>query len=173
MPELITVAEVRYPQPGKKQGVVMDTMGRRWQVWARDVPSYAVGQSYNVLSTKSTQFNGSTYTTIMKFEPAGPAAVSNNTPQMQGRPMAVPSVAIPASDDARRMDIFICGALNHILGNPNVTNPLYLTETDLIPIIRTLAEAWRATLGRKAQPPKATPNTTAQSQGAPDDEIPF
>ena len=158
MPEIITVKEVAPPKPGGKQGTVTDTQDRKWKVWGDKLQFYQVGAQYNIISTKSTLFNGQTYVTIDKMEPVGaqrplpiqappPPPTSYQPPVHQ--PMAIP--AAQQSDRARRMDIFVCGAFNNMMANQNI-NPLALQLTDVVALLNMLIEAWGHTLGSAQQP---------------------
>lgn len=146
MGEVITVAEVKWPQPGKKTGSVYDTRGTRWLVWPDQLSNFKQGQSYEIGETKSSVFNGQKYTTIMSYTPI---TGSRETPQHNVvSPSAFRQAPPPppkADDRERRRDIFVCGAFNNIMSNPNV-NPLVLNKQEVIHLINMLKEAWTNTL---------------------------
>lgn len=159
MPTTITVKEVVQPAPGKKQGAIIDTQNRRWQVWANDLGNYQTNNQYEILATKESQFNGRTYVTITDSKHLGRSAMQAQAPQ----------ASMPASDDVRRMDIFVCGAINSMLGNANV-DPFSIEPSKMILAVERYKEIWRQTLGpsagRSARP-------VPQQNDVTDDEIPF
>jgi hypothetical protein len=191
MSEIITVAGVTHPAAGKKQGKIQDTQGRQWQVWADKISQFNAGQSYEILTSKTTQFNGATYVTIGEFREAAPPAYSAPPPQQVRAPFYQPAllppmpapqqaVAAPISEHLRRMDIFICGAVNNALANQNV-NPLAVNPEIMMQFITMMKEVWKKTLGPnagQAQPPvtqAAPPPVPGQMTAAApfNDEIPF
>jgi hypothetical protein len=203
MSEIITVAGVTHPAAGKKQGKIQDTQGRIWQVWADKISQFNAGQSYEILTSKTTQFNGATYVTIGEFRPLTPGvgaqqAAAFAPPPQQARapfypptsppPMPAPqqAAAAPISEHVRRMDIFICGAVNNMLANENI-NPLDINPDGMMQFITMMKEVWKKTLGPNAgqSPPAPAPApapaqapSTAMVQSPTasvpfNDEIPF
>src|SRR5690348_15263993 len=97
----ITVKEIIQPKPGKKQGALIDTSNRRWQVWADKLYLYTVGGTYDILTTKTSSFNGQEYVTIDDMMPVvrqgasihpTPNAPTAYTGSPQSAPVAVPQV---------------------------------------------------------------------------------
>ena len=71
---------------------------------------------------------------------------------------------IPASDDVRRQDIFVCGAINAMLSNSAI-DPFAVSTEQLMLQIGKLKEIWKRTLG---------PQPGAGAGKLPfNDEIPF
>ncbi len=184
MTTTITVHQVE-PRPGKKQGIVKDTEGRSWYVWNDKLHYYQVGASYDVLETKSAELNGTTYVTIAKSVPVGggvaapapraaaPALIPHPILTQQAKlPMAAPPKPDHSADDARRMDIFVCGFMNNLASNAG--HPISLEKGYLISLIEDLKEVWAKTLGPQARmQSKPTPPKSSASQGDMDDDIPF
>src|SRR6267154_5091184 len=114
---VITVATIRYPEAGKKMGAIIDSTGKRWGVWPDKLPGYQQNRSYEV-AYKASDFKGTTYYTIETATPIGnggaPGLILPRPPIPESRPAP--------SDDQRRMDIFVCGAFNNLLSNPNFTS---------------------------------------------------
>lgn len=143
----ITVADVVYPAPGKKQGKLVDQTGKTWQVWGDKMGGYQVGGHYLVKKYKTSDFRGQTYYTI---EEAIPVGAGPGTQQSAPAPRPTGQASGPAptvTDAVRRMDIFVCGAFNNIMANPN-TNPAMLQAQDMIEMIRRLKETWAKSFGR-------------------------
>lgn len=143
----ITVADVVYPAPGKKQGKVIDHTGKEWYVWGDKLSGYNRGGNYVISKYKTSEFKGKTYYTIEEVSPAG-AGIGMAGPA-PARPMAPSPVA--AFDHERRMDIFICGAFNNIMSNPNV-NPALLQAADMIEFVKRLKATWMTTLSGPPKP---------------------
>lgn len=162
MNQQIVVREIVSPKPGGKQYSVIDTAGQRWGVFADDIGNYTVGGVYNIINSTSSVFKGQTYITLKEAEfvrmdgtppatapqptrsPAPPQQFRNPAPA--ARPVAQP-VAVSQSEAERSLQIFVCGAVNNMLSNPNI-NPLDLKAMDLIGFINNCTTAYRNTLGR-------------------------
>lgn len=138
----ITVADVMYPGPGKKQGQVVDQTGKQWYVWADKLHNYQKGGSYMIQKYKSSDFRGKTYYTIEEAQPIGGSPI----PVREVPNTAVRLAPVAASDTERRMDIFICGAFNNIMANPNV-NPAMLEAADMVQLVKRLKTTWLTALG--------------------------
>ena len=167
----ITVAEITPPGPGKKQGYLTDTGGQRWYVWADKLHLYVVDGTYEITNTKTTTFRGTEYVTISEM-----TAVSAPAQAPAPRSRATSSKPFPPppfpGEDIRRMDIFVCGAINNMLGNQNV-EPFAISAEALVAQIERLKEIWRRTLGPHASQTSSKPNQPTQQRGDMDDEIPF
>ncbi len=142
----ITVADVMYPAPGKKQGQLVDQTGKKWYVWADKLHNYQKGSSYMVQKYKTSEFRGQTYYTIEEANPVG--AGPGMTRPVPETPI---KLAMAPSDNERRMDIFICGAFNNIMANPNV-NPAMLEAADMINLVKRLKTTWLTALGSPPRP---------------------
>ncbi len=162
----ITVADIRPPAEGKKQGSVIDSTGKRWGVWKDKIGDFKQFATYDVLEFDTNEFMGKTYYTIKKF-------VLKSEPVSSG--VLIPAVGAsytPPDQNRTRMDIFVCGAFNNIMANPNV-QPFDMTPKWAIAVINTLKEAWKATLGPDAKEPvKADPISTGNAD-MNNDSIPF
>lgn len=166
MNQQIIIREIVSPQPGKKQYSLIDTSGQRWGVMPEDRGQYTVGGIYEVVDSKSSVFQGKTYVTLnhakfigmedgsVPLPGGGPAPSYSPPPQRFAAPRTTAARSAPPrqtftpqpSNASKDMHIFVCGALNNILSNPNV-NPLELTAPKLINIVQQLTTAWRQTLG--------------------------
>lgn len=172
MTQQIVIREIVAPRPGGKQYSLIDSGGQRWGVYADHVQDYTVGGIYNVVRAKESTFNGKIYVTLEEAEFVGmdggqqtqyqrptqaAPQLPRQAPPARGYSRTVQRAPTPAQrgqassafDDSRRMDIFVCGAINNVLSNPNVI-PNELTTPMLIEMISKLSTAWRQTLGRGA-----------------------
>lgn len=162
---VITVADINQPAPGKKQGKVIDTTGKTWQVWADKLYLYAPGQSYNI-TYKTTNFNGKDYYTIDQSAPAGSAAIAppprGTTPTQRAAAVVPPIPTVSDYQEAERIkrrDIFVQGILNNSAQNQDFVS---MQTEELIGFTEKLMIVWFNTLGKKPQ--------TASDMN---DEIPF
>lgn len=148
----ITVADVIYPAAGKKQGKIVDQTGKEWYVWGDKMAGYSRGGSYIINKYKTSDFKGRTYYTIEDVMPASGGTVSS---QPQSRPVPETPIKLqmapPVSDHERRMDIFICGAFNNLMANPNV-NPAMLQAADMIEFVKRFKATWLSTLSGPPKP---------------------
>lgn len=158
----ITVAAIERPQAGKKMGAVIDSTGQRWGVWPDKLPGYQEFKTYEI-GYKSNDFKGKTYYTIETATPLNGGRVTGLI-----IPKTVPPKQEESFDDKRRMDIFVCGAFNNIMANPNV-NHLTMTNAEMVGIVNGLKQVWKLTLGPQAQAvlPRGASDTELN------DEIPF
>lgn len=167
MIEVITVKEVVYPS-GKGPGKVIDTNGGSWQVWPDKLIGYTVGRVYQLTDVETGEYRGAPQYTI---KAAKPIAALNAAPL----PMASAKTPIPqpamqhTMDHERRMDIFVCGAMNAILSNPTV-DPSKLTVDHYTALVNRLRVTWTRTLGPTA--PKIPP-ARGESDTEMNDEIGF
>lgn len=176
MEQIITVARIQPAAPGKKTAAIYDTTDQRWGVYPNDLSSFAVGGTYKVWDWDNYSFQNKPYRTIKSgnYEYQG----MGNVLPPQPRQGAAPSVSAPAhrnsgstggfDDVTRRRDIFVCGALNNTLANPNV-NPLTLQGKDLVALVWKLRKTFDYTLGPAAQDPSITtarvgPDATPKEQ---------
>ena len=147
---LITVAEIKHPEPGKKQGSIFDTAGNRWGVWADKLSNYVIGQSYTISEYETYEFKGKSYQTIKRASRAVPSA-SQAAPPVYTASQSAPKqngVSGPDYQAIKDLHIFVCGAINNTLSNPTV-NPLSLELTDLIALMNKYQTAYRNTLGKR------------------------
>jgi hypothetical protein len=153
----ITVAQVQQPPPGKQKGSVKDVSGKYWFVWPQDLNAFQPGGTYRITDydTYNAQ-NGKVYYTIKRYQQVvgvgGSGGASNQMPP-PNRPMT------PTTDDSqRRLDIFVCGAVNNYLANPNI-NPDSLSAVDIVDIIQKFKQGWMGVFG-----PSPLPRQVAQRQ---------
>jgi len=153
----ITVTSIEWPAAGKKMGAVIDNEGQRWGVWPDKLPGYQQFRTYEI-GYKSNDFKGKTYYTIETARPI------NGTGTVTGLiiPKAVPLKQEENFDDKRRMDIFVCGAFNNIMANPNM-NPAVFKVEGMAAMVEMLKRTWQRTLGPQAQ--------AVVERGTRDDEL--
>lgn len=177
MSAAITVAEVKLPGPGKKFGSVYDTTGQRWGCPPEFLNSFVPGGSYNI-NYEDKVFNGSAYKQIKSVING---TVGGNAPQPRSVSATSTATAV-ASDRLRRLDIFICGALNNMLANPQV-NPLTISAEELVAWVNVMKGVWSKSLydpfnparqsAQTAAAPTAPGPSIAAGRGDMNDEIPF
>ncbi len=155
MQTIITVAGITPPGVGKKQGHIIDSEGNKWNVWGDKLQNYRMGVTYDIIYEEN-EFNGKTFNVIKTAVPSNAQPVQ---PQRQAPQAAPPQVHGFSPKDEM---IFVCGALNNAMANPN-SDPFRVQTTELITFINLLRTAWRNTLGK---PP-------SQVGVEMDDEIPF
>ncbi len=164
--QMITIASIQRPQVGKKMWAAIDINNQRWGVWPDKVAALQEGGTYEI-NFKSNDFQGKTYYTIETAVPVGnvPGAPRLILPKSNG--VAPPPRQMEPVDDKRRMDIFVCGAFNNILSNPNFTPQMEVAG--LAAIVEVLRRVWQRTLGPQAQ---ETVERGARDNEL-DDKIPF
>ena len=180
---LITVSNVDWPGPGKKTGVVTDMNGRRWGAFPEVLGIMQPGGVYQI-EYVVRNWNGRSYNNITKAAPGQAGQPDGQQFMAPPRPQA-PQASRPApsfDDNARRMDIFVCGAVNNYLSNPNI-NPKDITMMEMIDLLHKFKGAWLGVFGPSPIPrpgPKpAAPTQQQQPAPAPapnddmNDEIPF
>jgi hypothetical protein len=149
MEQIVTIASISTPQPGKKQGAVYDTAGNRWGVWADKLQNYNVGSTYKLMKITENNFQGKTYKTVGECELVGGAVMKTNG--------SVSTVKAPPTtsgdfDVIRRRDIWICGLMNNLFGNTAyLSEGIIPKEEDLIRTVNSLKRVWEATLGPNAR----------------------
>lgn len=188
-PVNITVTDVQPPSQGKKKGVVKDTNGKYWYVWPDKIYDFQIGKSYNITGYDSfTTDRGTTLHTIRTYTEATSGrqggVVHSTISQPPQRTTSQPSIGV--DENQRRMDIFICGAINNMLSNQNV-QPMDLTMMDMVDAIHKFRSAWLAVFGPSPLPRQQTPQRqnsistgsiaaqqrTIQNNDDMNDEIPF
>lgn len=167
----ITVSGVTPPAPGKKRAKITDTGGGIYQVDAAQMHNFAPGSSWSVVY-KDDSFNGFAFKVIEKFNPAGSVNVAPGgtvpIPNPPYQHMAPPQAA---KADPLPERIFVCGALNAALGNPNI-NPGGLTEDQVVGLVNNFRRAFARTFGgRRDDATAPVPNPQVNQDMS--DEIPF
>lgn len=169
----ITVKDVRWPAPGKKTGIVEDTTGKWWGVWPDKLGNFKAGLSYQITDFDSREFNGKVYYTIRQATP-----ISGLQGQQAAQNRMSAGAASPRSqgsdDGQRRLDIFVCGAFNNLLSNPNI-NPVDMSMMDMIDILHKFKGAWMGVFGPSPLPVARRPDpiSSGPSDPALNDDIPF
>lgn len=143
----VTVAYVNPPRGRATSGSIKDTGGAyygiKWPDWQNE---FQPGVTYKI----AYETNGQ-YKNITQFKAIGgaPAPAGHAGPQ----------------DDKLSERIFVCGAVNSTLGNPNV-QPHELTAEACIRMVDHWRKVWAATFG-KATNVSSMPH--AKSEGADSD----
>ncbi len=166
---VITVANVLPPGQGKKQASIIDDTGKRWGIAVTEMGNFRQFGSYEILRFKENVFQGKTYYTIEQSVPVtGNPNVSPPPSPMQS---AVNSGSYVNTNDQLRMDIFVCGAFNHMMSNPSI-NPMDITGETLVFTVERLKAVWKKTLGPQPDPISST-KARGGSDRELDDHIPF
>lgn len=169
----ITVQEVRPPTFGKKTGIVADSTGKWWRAWPNMLPQFQPGNSYQI-DFDSNEYQGKTYNTIKASMPMNGVqqAVPNNRPQYSAPPPMTSQTSV--DDNKRRLDIFVCGAFNNLMSNPNV-DPAGLSMMEMIDILHKFKGAWNGVFGPSPLPRRNDPIGSGVSPAPNDmnDDIPF
>lgn len=167
MEKIITIQEVVWPAQGKKQGRLIDVNGDAWFVYPDKLGSLKPGMTIKATDITVSNFQGKTYHTLKAFEIQGGA--SQGVGQAPA-PNRVPSPPQTQSiDNDRRLDIFVCGAMNAILSNPTV-DPSRLTVDHYAALVNRLRVTWTRTLGPTAP---QIPPARGESDAEMNDDIPF
>lgn len=158
---LITVRYVNAPK-GRGPASVKDANDAYWKFWTKDIrlDTFKVGGTYKI-EYKNEPYNGQDqfYITRQKLVEA-----PQEVPAQSGGGKYGPK------DDETAERIFVCGAFNATLSNPNFS-PTELSDAVLIGIVKRFRTVWAATFGT---PQTAVP--TPKPQPVDDemsDSIPF
>ena len=156
---VITVAGIAPPGQGKKQGKVTDTVGGVWNVWADKLNLFNIGATY-AITYEENEFKGQRFFVIKTATPQGTMpGMQQRAPSTHPNPPGIPPTT--AKDEM----IFVCGALNNALANPNI-QPFSVNTTEMVAFINLVRQCWRLTLAKG-------PTPVEQGQQAMDDQIPF
>lgn len=151
MPQaVITVAGITPPGPGKKQGKITDTNGGKWNAWGDKLANYRMGVSYEIVYEED-EYEGHPFRTIKTANPTNAAPAPQ--PAVHGQYAAPPAQVIGSTEPSfTKKDemIFVCGALNNALSNPNVV-PFQMTVIEIATFVKLLRQVWRGTLGATQQ----------------------
>lgn len=162
----ITVADTKPPAEGKKQGKVIDTTGKTWQVWADKLHLYQPGGTHLVQKFKTFEFQGKTYYTIEQATAVGGAAPAQASAVQAYVPPPTPFTS--TSEVTRRMDIFICGIMNNTASNEKL---LDYPENELVEKIQMLKRVWKRSF--LSGDTSITSGAPARDNSDMNDDIPF
>lgn len=182
---IIRVAGIAQPAPGKQKGSITDHTGKKWGAWPELLKTVMINQTYKVNRYDTNEYMGRTYYTLKDLvmvtnanEPnqtQGNYNINNNTPQLNSGGVS-PHRAFGMDDGQRRLDIFVCGAFNNIMANPNI-NPSALQMMDMIDILHKLRSAWMGVFGPSPLPRQVNRpdpiSSGPQDAGNVNDRIPF
>ena len=161
MEATIVATKVFPPKPGKKRYTIVSSDEKLWGAMPDVASKFKEGGTYNIFY-KEDHFGGKTYHVI---EGATEAAGSAPKPSV-ATPAAANTGKYGAKDDETAERIFVCGALNATMGNPNFT-PTELTGESLTNLVRRLRGVWADTFGSPAVKPEKSKNDDMN------DDIPF
>jgi len=150
----ITVAYVNSPRGNAKSATIKDTGGAYYGIDPKWQSQFTPGVTYKL--EYDTDPTGK-YRNVKRFKAIGGA------PAPAGH---------AASDPGLAERIFVCGALNAMLSNPN-TRPLELNIGQLTALTNVCRDAWVLTFGkgREDLPPEQT--TKAAPRDDMDDSVPW
>lgn len=141
----ITVAGITPPAVGKKQGKVIDTVGRSWNVWGDKLANYQMGKTYDI-TYEVNEFNDAKFNVIKTLKPVMEASGLSG-PGMQQPAQAAVQRPIGTQTTQKDEMIFVCGIINNAVANQNI-NPFELTATELITMVEKARQVWRNTFGK-------------------------
>lgn len=182
----ITVESIKAPDPGKKKAMVKTTEGRYWFVWADKMHDFQPGARVSISKYDSwTSPQGRKYNTATEYQVlscASQAVVQGPLPTYPQRQQAV--TPPPVEDDKRQLNIFVCGAFNNFMSNPNI-DPREMKMVDMIDVLHKFKGAWLGVFGPSPLPrqQRQDPISTGASNGVQggsmnhnddmNDDIPF
>lgn len=137
------------PAPaGKKNGKIKDTNNAVWYFPNSELGKYHVGETYEIEYTEN-EFKGGIYRTIRAAKNVDkvPAAAAQPRPPY---PVKSAGYSYGSTDLATAERIFVCGALNAYIGNPN-TAIGDLGKVALVAFVNNLRSVWKNTLGGNPQ----------------------
>lgn len=167
MDRIITIQSVEWPAAGKKQGRLTDVNDGKWYVYPDKLGPLKPGMTIKATDIATSQFQGKDYHTIKAFEIQGGASSGGAAPLNSNRPP--PSPQTQSVDHERRMDIFVCGSVNAILGNPTI-DPMVFVGPQMVDIVNNLKKVWKMTLGPDAA---KAPIARGDANETFNDDIPF
>lgn len=170
---IIQVQSVTQPAPGRKRGRIQAANGQLFQADPSFLNSVVGGANYTV-EYEDQSFNGATFRVVKNISPTTfPAPVGS--PSSSGGAANPTSHPAPAgryggTDMATAERIFVCGALNAMLSNTNIT-PANMTQLEITHLVTNLRGAWGATFGKPTGAGRAV-SATAPTAAMIDDDIP-
>jgi hypothetical protein len=136
--EIITVAHIEQPAPGRKQGTLIDTQGNKWKVWPDKLANYAPGNTYDI-TYKVNNFKGFESKVIENsvLKAAGPL--------LEGPQVKAPSTWLPPAPTNYTKDemIFVCGIVNHAVGAG-----LTVSKANILGVTNAMREVWAETFAK-------------------------
>ena len=132
----VQVAYINQPKPGKKRGSIKSADGVLYAAFPDKLSQVTVGGTYD-LKYKDDEYQGVVYHVVEEVKSSTLAA-------SPAAPIAVAS----RIDDGTPERIFVCGAINALLSNPNF--PLAdLSTARVTELVNNLRRSWAATFGIK------------------------
>jgi hypothetical protein len=139
-----TVINVKYVNPaaaGKKNASIKTDDDQFFLVPPEMLGQFQQGGRYKI-EYKANAFKGVTYKYVEKIEPdvaAGPSPIAKHQAGKYG-----------STDMATAERIFVCGAYNALMGNPNI-DPRGISVDERIAEVNKNRDVWRQTLGNPQQ----------------------
>lgn len=167
MDKIITIQSVEWPAAGKKQGKLTDVNDGKWYVYPDKLSSLKPGMTIKATDIATSQFQGRDYHTIKAFEIQGGASQGAGQAPAPNRAPSLPQTQ--SVDNDRRLDIFVCGAVNSILRNAAI-DPMTFVGQQMVDVVNNLKKVWKMTLGPDAA---KAPVARGETNDTFNDDIPF
>lgn len=154
------------PQPGRKRGRVKNEAGMLFQASPAILDMLHIGKTYDI-NYKDDEFNGNKFRVLETFKEVGGPPLPSSSPNTTYSQQGTGGHQGPTTSN-KDMHIFVCGAYNNAIANPNV-NPFDLTTSDKLKFVTEQMEIYNLTLGRKGQLPPRQEGIDPEFN----DEIPY
>lgn len=149
----VTVAYVNPPKGRARSATIKDTVGAYYGIDPGWQSQFSPGSTYKIEYETNGQYRN---VTRFKLVSAGAAPTAGAS---RGH----------AQDDGLAERIFVCGALNATLSNPNV-QPHELAGSALVELVSKYRKVWAGTFGKPSGGP---PLGSTETKDDMNDEIPF
>lgn len=137
----VTIAFVNPPKSEKGPGNVKDTNGNYWKCWKETLLLFAVGSVYDITFEKG-EYKGKPDNTVLTAKQSAKAP----EPAQKAEQARYPAPKYGSTDMATAERIFVCGALNASLGNPEIVGGPP-TGAAVIGLVNVFRQAWHNTFG--------------------------
>ncbi len=151
---VITAAYVNPPKQGRKNGTIKDASEILYLAKPPILAQFQPGGQYKI-NYEEYVINGTSFKEIKSAEQVGGAASGGNPSAGARRTYG--------QDEGLAERIFVCGAVNATLGNPNV-KPYELAGMGLVELVNKYRKVWQLTFGG---------GVTKAADDDMSDEIPF
>ena len=129
----IVVQYINEPKGGRKNGSIKDADGNMWLVPKEELGDYDKGGQYEI-TYEQFSFKGQDYCSIKEKKKVG------------GEPVG----GVGGHGDPQQAErIFVCGAINSTLSNPQV-NPLEIGAVRAVQLVNIWRDVYKRTFGGEA-----------------------